>query len=56
MVQATEMGAIIAPPVPAFYARPQSLEDMVNYSVARALDLLGFDIEFPRWQGLGSDR
>ena len=56
MVQATEMGAIIAPPVPAFYARPQSLEDMVNYSVARALDLLGFDIEIPRWQGLGSAR
>ncbi|MBK1624484.1 UbiX family flavin prenyltransferase [Afifella marina] len=41
MTQATEAGAIIMPPVPAFYAKPQSLDDMVEQSVARALDLLG---------------
>lgn len=50
MALATENGAIIAPPVPAFYARPQSLDDMVTQSCARILDL--FDIDLPetaRW-------
>jgi len=41
MVRLAEMGAIIAPPLPAFYARPASLEEMVDQSVGRALDLFG---------------
>lgn len=41
MVRLAEMGAIIAPPMPAFYAHPQSLEDMIDQSVGRALDLFG---------------
>jgi 4-hydroxy-3-polyprenylbenzoate decarboxylase len=41
MVRLAEMGAIIAPPLPAFYARPRSLEEMVDQSVGRALDLFG---------------
>ena len=41
MVKLTEMGAIIAPPLPAFYARPATLEEMVDQSVGRALDLFG---------------
>jgi flavin prenyltransferase len=41
MVKLTEMGAIIAPPLPAFYALPQTLEEMVDQSVGRALDLFG---------------
>lgn len=41
MVKLTEMGAIIAPPLPAFYAKPQSIEEMVDQSVGRALDLFG---------------
>ena len=41
MVRLAEMGAVIAPPLPAFYARPQSLADMVDQSVGRALDLFG---------------
>lgn len=41
MVRLAEMGAIIAPPMPAFYARPQNLEEMVDQSVGRALDLFG---------------
>ena len=41
MVRLAEMGAIIAPPLPAFYARPVSLEEMVDQSVGRALDLFG---------------
>jgi 4-hydroxy-3-polyprenylbenzoate decarboxylase len=43
MQTATEIGAIIAPPVPAMYARPQSLEEMVDHSLGRVLDLFGID-------------
>ncbi|MEQ8406048.1 MAG: UbiX family flavin prenyltransferase [Oceanicaulis sp.] len=43
MTQLTEMGAIIMPPLPAFYARPRSLDEMVDQSVGRALDLFGLD-------------
>jgi len=50
MTQVTEIGAIVMPPVPAFYARPTSLEDIVNHSVGRALDLFGLDSGLvPRW-------
>lgn len=46
----TEMGAIIAPPVPAFYARPESVDEIVTQSVGRALDLLDIDCgETKRW-------
>jgi 4-hydroxy-3-polyprenylbenzoate decarboxylase len=41
MTQLAEMGAVIAPPVPAFYAAPQSLADVVDQAVGRALDLFG---------------
>ncbi|MES2032964.1 MAG: UbiX family flavin prenyltransferase [Pseudomonadota bacterium] len=43
MVKLAEMGAVIAPPLPAFYAKPVSLEEMVDQSVGRALDLFGLD-------------
>ena len=43
MTAVTEAGAIIYPPVPAFYARPASLEEMVDHSLGRVLDLFGFD-------------
>jgi len=53
MVAASEMGAVVFPPVPAFYARPKSLEEMVAHSVARILDLFGIHSpELARWQGL----
>lgn len=54
MAQANENGAIIMPPVPAFYAKPATLDEMINYTVMRCLDL--FDIhaqEIDRWQGMG---
>jgi polyprenyl P-hydroxybenzoate/phenylacrylic acid decarboxylase-like protein len=57
MAAATEIGAIIYPPVPAFYARPNSLEQMVDHTLGRVLDL--FDIAtgaVNRWEGLGSTR
>jgi 4-hydroxy-3-polyprenylbenzoate decarboxylase len=43
MVQATEMGAIMLPPVPAFYNQPKTIDDIVDHSVGRALDLFGLD-------------
>lgn len=53
MLRLSNYGAIIAPPVPAFYNSPQTIDDIVNHSVARALDL--FDIEtslIDRWTGV----
>jgi polyprenyl P-hydroxybenzoate/phenylacrylic acid decarboxylase-like protein len=53
MVAVTEMGAIVFPPVPAFYAKLKSIEDMVAHSVARALDLFGIhSSRIARWKGL----
>jgi 4-hydroxy-3-polyprenylbenzoate decarboxylase len=43
MTALSEMGAIIAPPVPAFYAKPRSLEDMIDQTLGRVLDLFGID-------------
>ena len=54
LLQAAEMGAIIAPPMPAFYNRPRTLEESIDHSVGRVLDL--FDIDsglVRRWQGPG---
>lgn len=54
MARATEAGAIIAPPVPAFYNRPQSIEEMVDHSLGRVLDLFDIDAGLvKRWSGLG---
>lgn len=54
MVQASEMGAIIFPPVPAFYAHLSSVEEMVDNTVGRVLARLGVDNKlYARWQGLG---
>jgi len=50
MLQITEMGGIVMPPVPALYMQPQSIDEMVTHSVARALDLFGFDLPIPRWK------
>ncbi len=49
MAAVTEMGAIVAPPMPAFYTRPQSLDEVVDQSVARALDLFGIETGMKRW-------
>jgi flavin prenyltransferase len=50
MQHVTEAGGIIAPPVPAFYTAPSSLDDVVTQSVARALDLFGLDLVPSRWR------
>lgn len=56
MTQAVEMGAILAPPMPAFYHRPKTIDDIINQSVNRILDLLEIELPrdlFTRWQGAG---
>ncbi len=52
LYEASQLGAIIAPPLPAFYIQPESLDDVVNHSVGRVLDLFGLDTGvLKRWQG-----
>lgn len=54
MTQVIEMGAIIMPPMPAFYHRPKTVDDIINQSVNRVLDLLDLELDqdlFKRWQG-----
>jgi len=53
MLKLARMGVVIAPPMPAFYGRPRSLDDLVNYTVARLLDQLGVHLDVGnRWEGL----
>ena len=55
MFKASQYGAIICPPSPAFYTNPQSVDDIINHSVARVLDLFDFETaSLKRWQGQGS--
>ncbi len=57
LLQLSEIGAIIAPPVPAFYTHPKSLDDIVNQSVGRVLDLMDIDNDLiKRWSGLKDDK
>ena len=56
MVAVTEMGGIIFPPVPAFYSHAKSVDDIVNHTVGRVLDLFGVEHDsIRRWQGMKSD-
>lgn len=52
MLEASQLGAIVAPPMPAFYTRPQTIDEIVNHSVGRVLDLFGLDAGIvDRWDG-----
>ena len=56
LTQAAEIGAVIVPPVPAFYSRPKTIDDIVNHTIGRALDLFGIDARaVRRWNGSGTD-
>jgi 4-hydroxy-3-polyprenylbenzoate decarboxylase len=56
MERATMNGAVVMPPVPAFYHRPKSIDDIVTQTVGRALDLFGIDAKVVhRWNGGGND-
>jgi flavin prenyltransferase len=52
MVRVTKMGAIVMPPIPAFYHKPQTIQDIVDHSIGKALDLFRIDHNlFRRWSG-----
>jgi 4-hydroxy-3-polyprenylbenzoate decarboxylase len=54
LYEAAQMGAVIVPPMPAFYNDPQSVDDVINHTVGRVLDLFGLDSGLvKRWQGAG---
>jgi len=58
MTSVTEMGGIVFPPVPGFYHRPKTINELVDHTVSRVIDLLGLQQpDAPRWSGkqLGSD-
>jgi 4-hydroxy-3-polyprenylbenzoate decarboxylase len=56
MTAVTEMGGIIFPPLPNFYHRPATIEEMVDHSLARVLDLFSIEHQLaPRWAGLKGD-
>jgi 4-hydroxy-3-polyprenylbenzoate decarboxylase len=52
MLKLSRMGAVICPPLPAFYSKPQSIDEMVDYSVTRLLDQLGIHLDASRWPGM----
>ena len=53
MTQAAEAGAVILPPVPAFYHRPQSMEEVIDHTVTKVLDQFGIHLDLVRrWTGL----
>lgn len=55
MAAVTEMGGIVFPPLPAFYHRPESIDDLVGHSCAHVMELLGMaSVDRPRWQGLNT--
>ncbi|NMG01135.1 UbiX family flavin prenyltransferase [Aromatoleum toluolicum] len=52
MTQATETGAVLVPPLPAFYHRPKTIDDIINQSVTKVLDQFDLDVDlFGRWTG-----
>jgi len=52
LTEASEIGAVIMPPMPAFYPRPETIEDMIDHTVGRALDLFGIEHDLlKRWTG-----
>ena len=52
MLRLSRMGVVIAPPVPAFYSNPSSIDEIVNYTAARLLDQFGIHVDVARWPGL----
>jgi 4-hydroxy-3-polyprenylbenzoate decarboxylase len=57
MVTATEMGAIVMPPVPAFYPKPKTVEEIVDHTIGRALDLFDLDSgKVRRWKEPARDQ
>jgi 4-hydroxy-3-polyprenylbenzoate decarboxylase len=52
MLKLSRMGVVICPPVPAFYQRPATLDDVIDHTVMRILDQFGIHLDDPRWDGV----
>jgi flavin prenyltransferase len=52
MLKLSRMGVVIAPPVPAFYSKPETVDEIVNFTAARLLDQFGIHVDAARWPGL----
>ena len=50
MLNASRMGAVRAPPLPAFYTRPTTIDEIVDQTVGRVLDFWNIDLGIPRWE------
>ena len=56
MLALSRMGVIIAPPVPAFYSNPQTIDDLIDHTIGRVLDLFGLEMpQLRRWKGMRAD-
>jgi 3-polyprenyl-4-hydroxybenzoate decarboxylase len=57
MTAVTEAGAVVLPPVPGFYTRPSTIDQLVDHTITKILDQFGIDAGLlPRWAGLAPDR
>jgi flavin prenyltransferase len=54
MTAVTEMGGIVFPPLPAFYHLPKTIDELIDHSVVRILELVGIEIPGPRWEGMAA--
>ena len=55
LLEAAQLGAVIAPPMPAMYAKPETVDDLIDHAVGRVMDLLDIDSDFvKRWRGAGA--
>jgi polyprenyl P-hydroxybenzoate/phenylacrylic acid decarboxylase-like protein len=56
MEKLSEMGAVIMPPVPAFYYRPRTIDNIIDHTIGKILDVLGIENDlFPRWSGFPTE-
>src|SRR5699024_10574390 len=53
MTAVTEMGGVVFPPLPAFYMKPATMQDMIDHTVIRLLDLAGIPVKGDNWEGMG---
>ncbi|RLI79306.1 aromatic acid decarboxylase [Archaeoglobales archaeon] len=51
LTRLAKIGATIMPPIPTFYTKPKSIDEIVSHTILRALEIFGVDVDYPRWRG-----